>query len=347
MKNSLIKNSIPAVALLAALPCWSVKKADKRPNILLIMADDMGYSDIGCYGGEIPTPNIDALAARGLRFTQFYNCGRSCPTRASLLTGLYSHQAGIGAMSEDPEVKENGEDPEHQGEHGYMGYLNRNCVTMAEVLRDAGYHTYMTGKWHVGLHGKEKWPLQRGFEHFYGILSGATSYLQPRGARGLTLDNMKLPAPRPPYYTTDAFTDHAINFLEGRQDDKPFFLYLAYNAPHWPLQAKDADIEKMAGRYTDGWQEIRQQRRQRMLEMGLIKDEWGLAEWESRTWNELSETEQDNSALRMSVYAAQVHCLDYNIGRVIDYLRNKGELDNTLVIFLSDNGACAEPYSET
>lgn len=347
MKNSLIKNSIPAVALLAALPCWSVKKADKRPNILLIMADDMGYSDIGCYGGEIPTPNIDALAARGLRFTQFYNCGRSCPTRASLLTGLYSHQAGIGAMSEDPEVKENGEDPEHQGEHGYMGYLNRNCVTMAEVLRDAGYHTYMTGKWHVGLHGKEKWPLQRGFEHFYGILSGATSYLQPRGARGLTLDNMKLPAPRPPYYTTDAFTDHAINFLEGRQDDKPFFLYLAYNAPHWPLQAKDADIEKMAGRYTDGWQEIRQQRRQRMLEMGLIKDEWGLAEWESRTWNELNETEQDNSALRMSVYAAQVHCLDYNIGRVIDYLRNKGELDNTLVIFLSDNGACAEPYSET
>ncbi len=347
MKNSLIKNSIPAVALLAALPCWSVKKADKRPNILLIMADDMGYSDIGCYGGEIPTPNIDALAARGLRFTQFYNCGRSCPTRASLLTGLYSHQAGIGAMSEDPEVKENGEDPEHQGEHGYMGYLNRNCVTMAEVLRDAGYHTYMTGKWHVGLHGKEKWPLQRGFEHFYGILSGATSYLQPRGARGLTLDNMKLPAPRPPYYTTDAFTDHAINFLEGRQDDKPFFLYLAYNAPHWPLQAKDADIEKMAGRYTDGWQEIRQQRRQRMLEMGLIKDEWGLAEWESRTWNELSETEQDNSALRMSVYAAQVHCLDYNIGRVIDYLRKKGELDNTLVIFLSDNGACAEPYSET
>ena len=191
MKHIIIKGSLSAVALLTAFPCWSAKKTDKRPNILLIMADDMGYSDIGCYGGEIPTPNIDALAARGLRFTQFYNCGRSCPTRASLLTGLYSHQAGIGAMSEDPELKD-GDDPEHQGEHGYMGFLNRNCLTMAEVLRDAGYHTYMTGKWHVGLHGKEKWPLQRGFEHFYGILAGATSYLQPRGGRGLTLDNMHL-----------------------------------------------------------------------------------------------------------------------------------------------------------
>ena len=345
MKAKITKTSLSLVALLSAIPCMS-KGTDKRPNILLIMADDMGYSDIGCYGGEIPTPNIDALAANGLRFTQFYNCGRSCPTRASLLTGLYSHQAGIGAMSEDPELRE-GKEPEHQGEHGYMGFLNRNCVTMAEVLRDAGYHTYMTGKWHVGMHGKEKWPLQRGFEHFYGVLAGASSYLQPKGGRGLTLDNTNLPTPRPPYYTTDAFTDHAISFLEQQTDDKPFFLYLAYNAPHWPLQAKDADIEKMAGRYAQGWQQTREQRRQRMVEMGLVKDEWGLAEWESRTWNQLSEQEQDNSALRMSVYAAQVHCMDYNIGRVIDYLRNKGQLDNTLVIFLSDNGACAEPYSET
>lgn len=345
MKAKITKTSLSLVALLSAIPCMS-KGTDKRPNILLIMADDMGYSDIGCYGGEIPTPNIDALAANGLRFTQFYNCGRSCPTRASLLTGLYSHQAGIGAMSEDPELRE-GKEPEHQGEHGYMGFLNRNCVTMAEVLRDAGYHTYMTGKWHVGMHGKEKWPLQRGFEHFYGVLAGASSYLQPKGGRGLTLDNTNLPAPRPPYYTTDAFTDHAISFLEQQTDDKPFFLYLAYNAPHWPLQAKDADIEKMIGRYAQGWQQTREQRRQRMVEMGLVKDEWGLAEWESRTWNQLSEQEQDNSALRMSVYAAQVHCMDYNIGRIIDYLRNKGQLDNTLVIFLSDNGACAEPYSET
>lgn len=346
MKLSLTKGSLSAMALLSAVPCWAVNNTDKRPNIVLIMADDMGYSDIGCYGGEIPTPNIDALAAQGLRFTQFYNCGRSCPTRASLLTGLYSHQAGIGAMSEDPELKE-GEDLEHQGEHGYMGFLNRNCVTMAEVLRDAGYHTYMTGKWHVGMHGKEKWPLQRGFEHFYGILAGATSYLQPKGGRGLTLDNTKLPPPRLPYYTTDAFTDHAISFLEGQADDKPFFLYLSYNAPHWPLQAKDADIEKMAGRYTSGWQETREERRKRMVELGLIKDEWGLAEWESRAWDQLSEEERDNSALRMSVYAAQVHCMDYNIGKLIDYLRNKGQLENTLIIFLSDNGACAEPYSET
>lgn len=344
--NTLIKGSLSALTLLSALPCSSATKTSDRPNILLIMADDMGYSDIGCYGGEIPTPNIDALAARGLRFTQFYNCGRSCPTRASLLTGLYPHEAGIGAMSEDPELRD-GNDPEHQGEHGYMGFLNRNCVTMAEVLRDAGYHTYMTGKWHVGMHGKEKWPLQRGFERFYGILAGATSYLQPRGGRGLTLDNTHLPAPRPPFYTTDAFTDHAITFLQEQQDDKPFFLYLAYNAPHWPLQAKDADIEKMAGRYAQGWQQTRQQRRQRMLEQGLIRSEWGLAEWDARTWDQLTEEEKDNSALRMSIYAAQVYSMDQGIGKVIDYLDRKGQLDNTLIIFLSDNGACAEPYSET
>jgi len=339
-------NIISAMTLLSVVPCWGGNKGDGRPNIVLIMADDMGYSDIGCYGGEIPTPNIDALAADGLRFTQFYNCGRSCPTRASLLTGLYSHQAGIGAMSEDPELRE-GDDPEHQGQHGYMGYLNRNCVTMAEVLRDAGYHTYMTGKWHVGMHGKDKWPLQRGFEHFYGVLAGATSYLQPSGGRGLTLDNTRLPAPRQPYYTTDAFVDHAISFIEQQTDDNPFFLYLAFNAPHWPLQAKDADIEQMAGRYAGGWQVVRAQRQRRMAEMGLIDADWGLAEWESRQWDELSEEERDRSALRMSVYAAQVYCMDYNIGKLLDYLRTRGNLDNTLIVFLSDNGACAEPYSET
>ena len=187
MKHIIIKGSLSAVALLTAFPCWSAKKTDKRPNILLIMADDMGYSDIGCYGGEIPTPNIDALAARGLRFTQFYNCGRSCPTRASLLTGLYSHQAGIGAMSEDPELKD-GDDPEHQGEHGYMGFLNRNCLTMAEVLRDAGYHTYMTGKWHVGLHGKEKWPLQRGL-----MPSPTTPSLSSKSSRTTSPSSSTLP----------------------------------------------------------------------------------------------------------------------------------------------------------
>lgn len=315
-----------------------------RPNIVLIMVDDMGYSDIGCYGGEIPTPNINRLAENGIRYTHFYNTARSCPTRASLLTGLYPHQAGIGAMSEDPgtTAEQSEEKP-----FGYKGYLNRNCVTIAEVLKEAGYHTYMTGKWHVGMHGMDKWPLQRGFDRFYGILAGACSYLKPSGGRGLTLNNSNLPAPRPPYYTTDAFTEHAIQFIDEPDDDKPFFLYLAYNAPHWPLQAKDKDIEKFIGKYEEGWESISEKRHKRMIEMGLIKEEWEVSDRESRRWNELTEKEKHDAALRMSIYAAQIYAVDYNIGKLIDYLETKDKLDNTLIIFLSDNGACAEPYSET
>lgn len=323
---------------------WAVQ-ADDRPNIVLIMVDDMGYSDIGCYGGEIPTPHIDRLAERGIRYTQFYNTARSCPTRASLMTGLYPHQAGIGKMSEDPGGSAEDSDAKL---FAYKGYLNRNSVTLAEVLKGAGYHTYMTGKWHLGMHGMEKWPLQRGFDRFYGILAGACSYLRPSGGRGLTLNNSNLPAPQAPYYTTDAFTDHAIGFIdENKEDENPFFLYLAYNAPHWPLHAKDADIEKFIGKYEEGWESISEKRYNRMVEMGIIQQEWGRGEWESRHWNELTEKERHDAALRMSVYAAQIHAVDYNIGKLIDYLEQHNKLENTLIIFLSDNGACAEPYSET
>lgn len=330
--------------VLPACATVAVHAEEVRPNIVLIMVDDMGYSDIGCYGSEIPTPNIDRLAELGIRYTQFYNTGRSCPTRASLLTGLYPHQAGIGAMSEDPgSTTEQSE----AKPFGYKGYLNRNCVTIAEVLKDAGYHTYMAGKWHVGMHGMEKWPLQRGFDHFYGILAGACSYIRPEGGRGLTLDNSNLPAPQPPYYTTDAFTDHAIRFIDSAKDSDPFFLYLAYNAPHWPLQAKDEDIEQFIGKYSEGWENISRKRHERMIRMGLVDKEWGMAEWESRQWSDLTEKERHDAALRMSVYAAQVYAVDYNIGKLIDYLSKNNKLDNTLVVFLSDNGACAEPYSET
>lgn len=312
-----------------------------KPNIVLIMVDDMGYSDIGCYGSEIPTPNIDKLAEKGVRFTHFCNTGRSCPTRASLLTGLYPHQAGIGAMSEDPGSKEN------RDVHGYMGFLNRNTVTIAEVLKQAGYHTYMAGKWHVGMHGQEKWPLQRGFDHFYGILSGATSYLCPHGDRNLTLDNKQLPAPEQPYYTTDAFTDYAIKFIDEKpKDGKPFFLYLAYNAPHWPLHAKNEDINKFIGRYKKGWQSIRKERFDRMVRLGIVDEKWGMAQWEGRQWTDLTEDEKNELDKKMATYAAQVHCMDYNVGRLIDYLKNKNEIDNTLIVFLSDNGACAEPHTE-
>lgn len=321
--------------------------AQERPNVVLILVDDMGYSDIGCYGGEILTPNIDELASKGVRFSQFYNTSRSCPTRASLMTGLYQHQTGIGHMSEDPLKIPNQKSPNDWGVSGYKGFLNRNCVTIAEVLREEGYHTYMTGKWHLGMHGEEKWPLQRGFERFYGILAGACSYLCPSGGRGLTLDNKALPAPEAPYYTTDAFTDNAIQFIEEQKDNNPFILYLAYNAPHWPLQAKEQDIAKFTKIYREnGWDEIRKMRFKRMVEIGLIDSKTDFSEWENRNWDDLSEQEKDDVAYRMAVYAAQVHCVDYNIGKLVDYLKKNGKLENSLLVFMSDNGACAEPYLE-
>ena len=337
--------SIVGLGMIGA--CQQAVCAQERPNIVLIMADDMGYSDIGCYGGEIPTPHIDSLASHGVRMTQFYNTSRSCPTRASLMTGLYQHQTGIGWMSEDPVETPGMKDPKDWGIPEYRGALNRNCVTMAEVLKSAGYHTYMTGKWHLGMHGMEKWPLQRGFEHFYGILAGACSYLRPDGGRGLTLDNTKLPAPEAPYYTTDAFTDYAMRFIREQKDDDPFFLYLAYNAPHWPLQAKEEDIAKFYAMYREkGWDVIRQDRHDRMVRLGIIGRETGFAEWETRSWNELSEKEKDHTAYRMAVYAAQVYAMDYNVGRLIEFLKESGQYDNTLILFLSDNGACAEPHNE-
>lgn len=331
--------------LFLLMPYWVFAQSATKPNVVLIMVDDMGWSDIGCYGGEIPTPNIDQLAKNGLRFKQFYNTGRCCPTRASLLTGLYPHQAGIGQMAEDPE------NPTafHWGTPGYQGFLNRNCVTIAEILKANGYHTYMTGKWHVGMHGEEKRPLQRGFERYYGILAGATSYLKPQGGRGIWLDNQKLDPPTTPnYYTTDAFTDNAIDFLKEQKDTHPFFLYVAYNAPHWPLHAKKEDIEKFKNQYKAGWDKVRKQRLARQIKMGVIDKKWGLSERDTRVraWEKLSEPEKDTVAYRMSVYAAQVYAIDYNVGKLLDYLEAKKQLDNTLIFFLADNGACAENYHE-
>lgn len=272
--NFISRKRIGGIVALSFLQFGNLS-GQERPNIVMILADDMGYSDIGCYGSEIETPHIDSLALQGIRLTQFYNTSRSCPTRASLMTGLYQHQAGIGWMSEDP-FKNVDKDPKDWGVAEYRGALNRNCVTIAEVLKSSGYHTYMTGKWHLGMHGMEKWPLQRGFERFYGILAGACSYLRPEGERGLVLDNEKLPAPEAPYYTTDAFTDYAVNFINEQKDNTPFFLYLAYNAPHWPLQAKEADIEKYYELYrTKGWDQIRKERHKRMADLGIIDSEIG------------------------------------------------------------------------
>lgn len=318
--------------------------SDSRPNVVLIMVDDMGYSDIGCYGGEIPTPNIDALAAGGLRMSQFYNQARCCPTRATLMTGLYPHQTGIGHMTQAPYSLGRYD----TWTENYQGYLNRNCVTMAEALGASGYQTFMSGKWHLGYVEEDRWPLQRGFERFYGILLGAASYLKPAGERGLTLDNTPLAPPDTAYYTTDAFTSYAVDFIDSRNANDPFFLYLAYNAPHWPLHAKEEDIELFKGKYLIGWDAVRTARFDRQQELGLLDSSWELSARDERVraWDALSSLEKDSVAYRMAVYAAQVHSIDENVGRLVQSLKDQGEYENTIILFLSDNGASPEGYHE-
>ena len=249
--------------------CKTDNQQNAKPNIILIMSDDMGYSDIGCYGGVINTPVLDGLAKNGLRFTQFYNTARCCPTRASLLTGLYQHQAGIGHMMND------------RGSDAYRGDLSKNAITIAEGLKQAGYDTYMSGKWHVTPlkpsrenPSKHNWPLQRGFDKFFGTIHGAGSFYDPNS---LTRDNEFI-LPTEDFYYTDAISDNAVNFIEEHNSDKPFFIYLAYTAAHWPMHAKPEDIAKYKGKFDGGWDVLRQTKYDRMLEMGLIKPEWKLSE---------------------------------------------------------------------
>jgi arylsulfatase len=306
-----------------------------RPNIVVLLVDDMGFSDIGCYGSEIPTPNLDKLAAGGLRFTQFYNTARCCPTRASLLTGLYSHQVGMGHMTED------------RGEDGYRGDLNNRCVTIAEVLRRAGYRTAMTGKWHVTKFvnpvddaQKFNWPLQRGFERYFGIIQGGADYFRPNP---LTEGNEHV-QPAAGFYTTDAFVDNAIRFVDQGDRTKPFFLYLAFNAPHFPLMAPQDEIATFRGRYKTGWDELRLQRHARQIEQGIVDRAWRLSPRPPlvRAWDSLLPAEQNRFDHIMAIYAAVVAHMDRSVGRFVDALRQRKVLDNTLILFLSDNGANAE-----
>lgn len=318
----------------------SVKEAAKRPNIVLIMADDMGYSDLGCYGSEIPTPNLDKLAYQGVRFTQFYNSARCCPTRASLMTGLFPHQAGIGHMTKEPSNRINYD----YGVYGYRGELNRNCVTLGEVLKSAGYHTYMAGKWHLGSGTPDLRPRQRGFDRYYGLLAGASSYLDPIQPRGIWQDNEPVEKVSQPFYTTDAFTDQAVTFLKEQKDQQPFFLYLAFTSPHWPLHALEKDIDRFRGKYRQGWDAIRQQRLRKQVAEGIVPATWGLSARPEiyPAWTEQDTAKQREMDYRMAVYAAQVYRMDQNVGKVVDYLKKTGKLDNTLLVFLSDNGACQE-----
>ena len=327
--------------LVALLGCGAVSRGapvPARPNIVVILSDDMGFSDIGCYGSEIHTPNLDHLAAEGLRFTQFYNTARCCPTRASILTGLYPHQAGVGHMVED------------NGLEGYQGELNGRCVTIAEALKPAGYRTYAVGKWHVARNTKpdgpkHDWPLQRGFDRYYGTIHGAGSYWDPSS---LVHDNTMMTAGTDPdyrpatFYYTDAISDHAARFIGDHAREhaqEPFFLYVAYTAAHWPLHAKESDIARYRGRYDGGYEPIRKARFQREKELGLIDPKWELSP-QAGDWDTV--TNRDWEARCMEVYAAQVDSMDQGIGRIVAALAESGQLTNTLLFFLQDNGGCAE-----
>jgi len=332
-----MKPSLPLFCALAAFGSSTFAAAPAKPNIVLILVDDMGFSDIGCYGSEISTPNLDALAKGGLRFTQFYNAGRCCPTRASLLTGLYPHQAGMGHMTRD------------SGVDGYRGELNKHCVTIPEVLRPDGYATYMVGKWHLTKFShadtpperKFNWPIQRGFDRYFGIIAGAANYFHPES---LASDNTPLPVPGDHFYTTDAFTDHAIEFINSTPKDKPFFLYVAYNAPHFPLQAPAEEIAKYRGKYKAGWDKLRSERNAKQIGLGVVDKSWALSPRTEaiKAWDSLTPAEQDRFDAIMAVYAAMVEHMDSAVGRIVADLRERGQLDNTLILFMSDNGGNAE-----
>lgn len=339
LKNKLLACVFLFTPFLLFTQCDSHKKnSDKRPNIIVILSDDMGYSDIGCYGGEIKTPNLDKLAGNGLRFTQFYNTARCCPTRASLLTGLYQHQAGVGQMMSD------------RGLRGYEGNLSNECITIAEALKTAGYSTYMAGKWHVTPYRPERqdksnWPLQRGFEKFYGTIHGAGSFYDPSS---LSRNNEFISPYNDPeytpetYYYTDAISDHATRFIREHNDDNPFFLYVAYTCAHWPMHALEKDINKYRGIYDLGYTAIREQRVKKMKGLGILPDEWQVSPKDGEPWSQIQNKEWE--ARCMEVYAAMIDNMDQGIGRIIGELEKKGELDNTLILYLQDNGGCHESY---
>jgi len=322
-----------------AAPARAGKLAGTRPNIILIVADDMGFSDLGSYGETIiQTPNLDKLAASGLRFTQFYNAARCVPTRASLLTGLYPHQAGIGHMV--------GRDARGL----YSGVFSRDAITLAEGLGAAGYDTYMSGKWHVTpwRPGSDDMarngPTGRGFEHFYGIITSVRSYYNPPS---LMEDGRELPATTGDYYLTDAITDHATGYIAQQSRDQPYFLYVAYTAPHFPLHAREADVARYRGKFAAGWDVLGKQRYQRLVELGLIDPSWPLPKRDDQqiAWEDVKPQYRAWFAERMAVYAAMIEQLDRGVGRIVDAARSRGDLDNTVILFLSDNGGCAEEIS--
>jgi arylsulfatase len=331
-----------AALLLTTMDTLAQKSKEQRPNIILIMADDMGYSDIGSFGGEINTPNLDRLAAEGIRFREFYNNSICAPTRASLITGQYPHRAGIGYFDVD------------LGLPAYQGFLNKQSLTFGEVLRESGYSTLISGKWHVGKDSLS-WPKQRGFDQFYGVLGGGANYFNsnpmPLGGRDypvVLLENNKRLKPEPDsYYFTDEITGHAVKFLdEQNQTGKPFFLYVAYTAPHWPLQALPEDIAKYKGKFDKGWDELRKERHARQIQLGVVDGRSPIATHDDiPAWDNLTYDEQKLWASRMEVYAAMIDRMDQGIGKILAKLKELKKDENTIIFFISDNGGEGGTYT--
>ena len=344
----LIASCFPA----ATIEVTADQEETSRPNIIVILADDLGYSDLGCYGGEIETPNIDSLAAGGVKCTQLYNSARCCPSRASLMTGLYPSQAGIGDFTTN--------NPHPTRGPGYIGRLNDDCVTIAEALKPAGYGCYYVGKWH--LH-QETGPIKRGFDEFYGYTEGHSHdqydkdyYIRlPEGRK------MEIDPPAEKYYATDVFNDYALEFIrQGQKTDKPWFLFLGHSSPHFPVQAPAERADKYFDTYLRGWDKLRSERYERMKQIGLIQgSQWeltprslvpvdrddianGFSGQPNPAWDTIEEDRQRDLARRMAVFAAMVEGVDRGIGRITDHLKSTGDLENTLILFLSDNGACYE-----
>lgn len=332
----------------------SAVAAAERPNVLLVLLDDLGFSDLGCYGGEIATPNIDRLAERGVRLTQFYNSARCCPSRASLMTGLHPHQTGIGSFAERTPVTNRGP--------AYVGHLNDRCVTMAEVLRAAGYQTYMVGKWHMSEPG----PVERGFDEFYGYVHGYAQdqWTPDRYVRLPRARKDELSYEDGKFYATDVFTDYALEFLnQAVRKDEPWFLYLAHSSPHFPVQAPRESVARFVPLYRRGWDILRKERYGRMQAMGLVTAALRLTERSlvpvddpeiangfsgqpNPAWDSLAPGRREDLAYRMATFAAMVWHVDQGVGRIVERLEQTGQLNNTLILLLSDNGACYEwgPY---
>ena len=325
--------------------------AKSRPNIIVVLVDDMGYSDLGSFGGEVRTPHLDRLAKNGLRFTQNYNSARCCPSRASLLTGLYSHQAGIANFT--------GRDSTDRLGPAYLGKLNKQCMTLAEVLKEVGYSTYGVGKWHVG---HEEIPTDRGFDEYYGYIRGHSTSQWKAGNYQRLPEGRKeeLKYENDEYYATDAFNDYAIEFLsQAQKKEEPFFLYLAHSSPHFPLEAPAETRDSYLKTYRKGWDKLRKERFEKQKRMGLVTDSWKFTELSdvpvdrddianqfagkpNPNWKDVAQNRQEDLVYRMATFAAMIDHVDQGIGKILSLLEKGEDLENTLILFTSDNGACYE-----